>query len=271
MLRPIVGTISLAVLLALCPACPGPAGFAGPPPTDTCDTAEAGNAPTAVDVGATDALVPFEDDVVVPTISGGQGSDMVGLRLFLDGEGIATCVPQTTQVLDDSGGVMFSETRPLATYARTGGGRLSGEIWWVLGGWGSALHATVHVEVLGATVDRPLWIGSRGVSPPPPTITLQALTPESSTAAVDDRLELTLALDEAAPAGITTVTLTSTAFGVARVSSRETFDCPTCPTDMEIASGIAEQNFYVDVYRTGTADIVATLGDSVVRATIDVP
>lgn len=85
-------------------------------------------------------------------VQGGQGLDMVGLRLVLAGTDVPDCIEQDTQVMVN--GVLAGRNRVnVATHAIPGGGRATKTLW-VVGNFQS--QAVLRTTAAGATASVPV-------------------------------------------------------------------------------------------------------------------
>jgi hypothetical protein len=104
-----------------------PCGNGGPPPPDSCNASTAGDV-TAIEIGGgsfgdAEPFAPVDDGGWVHTVTGGQGSPMLPLRLRITGASPPTCLMQSTTVSDRQGQRLTGLATALATYDDTGGRR----------------------------------------------------------------------------------------------------------------------------------------------------
>jgi hypothetical protein len=148
-MRPLVTVLRLLPLAAA--ALASVATSAPPlPEPDTCSSPPAELSLDLLEIGPGDdgnsAFVPFVDGDEIPIVVGGQGSDMIVLRIRIAGEDAPACLPQTTRVL--SGGVQVAgETRPLTTVDAGDGTRVTPPIYMILGSGGGYFDDGYDVAV----------------------------------------------------------------------------------------------------------------------------
>lgn len=136
-----------------------------PPPGDACMNPSTGQVSTAAlataridpnefgTAAARDDLSPrrLEEGATLWLIQGGQGSDMVGVRLVLSGADVPKCIAQDTQVT--VGGKLAARNRDaVVTYLLDAGDGHATRTIWLPGAFSGA--ATVTTEVAGQTLTR---------------------------------------------------------------------------------------------------------------------
>ncbi len=91
------------------------------PEPDSCDSGEVGSIDT-VEIGDAGELdfVPLDDGDTVSFVVGGQGTDMLRLRIRISGPDLPECLAQSTDVIY-GGAVIASETAALQTYEDAAG------------------------------------------------------------------------------------------------------------------------------------------------------
>ena len=134
----VISCVLGVVLLGCLGICGGPP----PPPPDACSQPSTGRVDTVelaaarIDpnrfgtAAARDDLPPrmLGDQSPLYPVRGGQGADMVAVRLVLRGSDVPPCIAQDTQVM--VGGNLAARNREsVATYAIEGGARATKTIW----------------------------------------------------------------------------------------------------------------------------------------------
>ena len=125
--------VTLALALAALGCGPAPSA----PPPDSCaapsggsiDTLELGAATSTDLAGGTTAFAPLHDGDGVTLIRGGQGANMLGLKLRISGASAPTCLGQSTVISDTTGARITSASAPVATYDQPDSTRVTKPIW----------------------------------------------------------------------------------------------------------------------------------------------
>jgi hypothetical protein len=124
--------VRLLLLLTLSTGCcgvlPGDScGSPGPPPPDTCSDARTGLI-SLIEIGRDDdVFTPYHDGDMPKVVVGGQGSEMMGLRLRITPAGdVPPCLMQRTEYLPPADG---HSTTPLRTYYETDGSFTTKPLW----------------------------------------------------------------------------------------------------------------------------------------------
>lgn len=158
--------LTLAVTVPHLLGCPSPQPFT-PPSPDSCAKPEPGVLATLEPgPGTFDESLPFQawlDDSAVEPIYGGQGGEMLGVRLRSSGPGtLPTCLPQVTRVLSEEGTELAKVATALKTYPAADGSRVTRTLF-------VAVHLPprfrVQVQAGGLTVTRTLHLTGAYVPP----------------------------------------------------------------------------------------------------------
>jgi len=151
--------LPLALCAPLLAACPG--GGNSVPESDGCREPPETATVEAVTVESIEAG-PLADDDVLPLTTGGQGTDMIGLRIVLTGADVPECMGHETTLTGPSGTDWGSSTLPLRTYGRPDGSAVSGELWLFpsYDAYPGEL-GTLRTESYGAVFEADVWIDMR--------------------------------------------------------------------------------------------------------------
>lgn len=151
-----------SLLFAPLAACPGSGGGPLPEP-DQCASPAAGAVVDTleVDVSEVGAFTPVADDAIVSLVRGGQGGQMLPVRLRITGAAAPACLAQTTQLSLGANLAGFVDA-PLSTYAD--GAARTTKVLYVI------LYAPIRVgetftlqtSAGGKTLTRRLWYGPHG-------------------------------------------------------------------------------------------------------------
>lgn len=123
-----IAVIAAAVALS---AASGPGGDPIPEP-DTCNSGQVGSV-GAIEIGDPDesSFVPLGNGDAVNFAVGGQGTDMLPIRIRISGSDLPECLAQSTRVVYD-GNTIATESSPLQTYEDEAGTRATRAVYVIM-------------------------------------------------------------------------------------------------------------------------------------------
>lgn len=140
-----------------------------PPEPDACDRANPAPATTTLAIGraGSDAFRPFRHGESPPYQTGGQGTDMIVLRLELAGEALPACASFDVKVRDEEGLSVGAWRGPLRTYESDPAVRVTRDLYVLL----DSTPGLVQVIASVGSVQTEVWLGavercSPGCDPP---------------------------------------------------------------------------------------------------------
>jgi hypothetical protein len=138
--------VRAGLLAAAALACAATSAPVTPPEPDVCANPPAGAAIDAIELGTGDggAFAALHDGDAADVIQGGQGSDMLPVRLRVHGAAAPACLAQSTEIRQGAD-VLASETRPIATTDAGDGTRTTEPIYLVMGGLAPTPGGTITV------------------------------------------------------------------------------------------------------------------------------
>jgi hypothetical protein len=99
----------------------------GPPPADTCNTPAIGTVDTITVGRDDDVFTAYHDGDLPHIVRGGQGAEMMGIRLKLTGAGVPACLSQMTSYQDN--GAQGRSSSPVKTYRESDGSYTTKALW----------------------------------------------------------------------------------------------------------------------------------------------
>jgi hypothetical protein len=139
----------------------GPGGFT-PPPPDSCGTPVSYAAGALeLGVGDDDHFTLLHDGDVVQTVTGGQGFQMIPLRLHLIGA-TPGCITQDTEVTSSDRGSIVHDTSPLKTYGQPDGSFLTRADYLIVGFGQPGEVITIAVMTGGVTTSLRVFLNQPG-------------------------------------------------------------------------------------------------------------
>ena len=137
----------------------------GAPEPDRCSDGVTEAAGVVVQtVPRTEPFRPYAEGDGIEIVGGGQGANMVAVRIRLVGDAAPSCIAQTTEIRDADGAGLGMLNVPIRTYQQPDGSRLTEDMWIVLLGRPSpGERLQIVTEALGQTIES--WVIADGALP----------------------------------------------------------------------------------------------------------
>src|SRR5688572_18038752 len=188
---------SLAAMASSTPAAPEP---------DSCDEPD-DIALLTLDLGPNDD--PFRawmDGDAVQVVGGGQGSDMIGVRLRMTSPRSISCIDQDL-LIEFADGTSARQSVALNVYPQADGAYATSALWTIIDGRPVGSGVVVTVAAGGLEISRTLTGPAPPPPPPMPTPESVSFDPPSVTLVAGETGIVSVVLDAPAPAGGTTFAL----------------------------------------------------------------